>query len=81
MFTQNSLEIIREAYYDIDMPVGSDYMSHAFRGEISMPDANDQCQKAIIAEMCRRYQIPFRFDTWDNIRKGQKSENLFRSNS
>ncbi len=65
----NSLEKIRKAYYDIDKPIGSDYMSRAFRGEMSMLDADNQCQRAVIEEMCRQYKIPFRFDTWDDLRK------------
>ena len=65
----NSLEKIREAYYDIDKPIGGDYMARAFRGEMSLLDADNQSQRAVIEEMCRRYKIPFRFDTWDDIRK------------
>ena len=65
----NSLEKIREAYYDIDKPVGSEYMARAFRGEMSLLDADNQSQRAVIEEMCRKYKIPFRFDTWDDLRK------------
>lgn len=65
----NSLEKIREAYYDIDKPIGGDYMARAFRGEMSLLDADNQSQRAVIEEMCRRYKIPFRFDTWDDLRK------------
>lgn len=65
----NSLEKIREAYYDIDKPIGGDYMARAFRGEMSLLDADNQSQRAVIEEMCRQYKIPFRFDTWDDLRK------------
>ncbi len=65
----NSLEKINEAYYNIDKPISGDYVARAFRGEMSLLDADNLSQRAVIEEMCRRYKIPFRFDTWDNLRR------------
>ena len=65
----NSLEKIREVYYDIDKPIGGDYMARAFRGEISLLDADNLSQRAVVEELCRQYKIPFRYDSWDTLRK------------
>lgn len=65
----NDLEKIRKVYYDIDKTLGSDYWNRAFRGEMSLLDANNLGQRAVVEEMCKRYRIPFRFDSWDDLGK------------
>ena len=56
-------------YYDIDNTIGSDYWNRALRGEMSILDANNLGQHAVVEEMCKRYGIPFKFDSWDALGK------------
>lgn len=65
----NSLEKIREVYYDIDKTIGSDYWVRAYRGELSLLDANNLGQRAVVEELCKQYRIPFKFDSWDALGK------------
>ena len=65
----NNLDKIKEVYYDIDKTIGNDYFVRAFRGEISLLDANNLGQRAVVEEMCKRYKIPFRFESWDELSK------------
>lgn len=65
----NCLEKIRDVYYDIDNTIGSDYWNRALRGEMSILDANNLGQHAVVEEMCKRYGIPFKFDSWDALGK------------
>ena len=65
----NDLEKIRKVYYDIDKTIGSDYWNRAIRGEMSLLDANNLGQRAVVEDMCKRYRIPFRFDSWDDLGK------------
>lgn len=65
----NGIEKIRKVYYDIDNTIGSDYWNRALRGEMSLVDANNLGQRAVVEEMCKRYRIPFKFDSWDALGK------------
>ena len=75
----NGLDKIQEAYYDIDKKIGSDYWGRAFKGEMSLLDADNRGQAAVVEEMCRRYKIPFKFDSWESLGK-ENYETIFRSN-
>ncbi len=76
----NGLAKIKDVYYDIDNTIGSEYWARAYRGEMSFLDADNFGQRAVVEELCRRYKIPFRFDSWDDL--GRDSyESIFRSNT
>lgn len=76
----NGLDKIRKAYYDIDSTVGSEYFARAYRGEMSLLEADNLGQRAVIEELCKQYRIPFRFDSWENLGK-ESYESILRSNS
>ena len=68
----NSLEKIRKEYYDIDGVIGKEYLERAFRHEISYLDADNLGQRAVVEELCKRYGIPFKFESWDDLGKGKR---------
>ena len=64
-----SLEKMTEVYYDVFDEVMPDYMERAAQGEMTYLEADNQGQAAVVQELCRRYGIPFRYDSWDDIRE------------
>lgn len=76
----NGLDKIKDVYYDIDKTIGSDYWVRAYRGEMSILDAENLGQHAVVEELCKRYRIPFKFDSWDHLGK-ESYESIFGPNS
>lgn len=76
----NGLAKIKDVYYDIDNTIGSEYWARAYRGEMSFLDADNLGQRAVVEELCKRYKIPFKFDSWDDLVR-DSYESIFRSNT
>lgn len=66
----NDFDKIEGVYYDIYEHIGKDYYAKAMRGEISVLDAENLSQRVAVEELCKRYKIPFKFETWDDLAKG-----------
>ncbi len=60
----STLEKIEKVYYDIDAEVSPGYYNRFYAGEISRWDAELLGQQATIEELCKRYDIPYKFEKW-----------------
>lgn len=65
----SSLEKIDQAYYEIDAAVSKEFFDKARAGEISYREADNLSQRAVVQTLCKKYNIPFEFDSWDDIRE------------
>lgn len=68
----DSFDKMEKMYYDIDKEVSTDIMTKVVNGELSFFEADKLMQEAAVKELCDRYDIPFRFDAWDDIRGDMK---------
>lgn len=66
----NNFDKIKDAYYDIYEQIGKDYYARAMRGELPFLEAENISQRETVEELCKRYKIPFQFETWDDLVKG-----------
>lgn len=63
----NSIDKLRDVYYDISNKVSVEFYDRVARGEISRIEAENLSEEATVKELCKRYGIPFCYDSWNTI--------------